>query len=601
MRVNRSIWYADRKILVLLGVICAVILFLIFELFWVQAVKGSHYKGLSRNNRVRRIRLTAPRGVIFDRSGKILAENRPSFDISVAPEDIPDKENMALQLAPLLDMTSEEILARLKSKNRLPYVPVILKRDVSMETLIRIEESRSILWGVIVEVLPVRHYAFGKLASHILGYVGKISREQLEKYKDYGYHQQDMIGKMGVEVAYDEYLRGEAGGMQVQVDNRGYRDRILSRKDPVQGSDIILNLDLRLQQIVEDEFGYNNKGCVVALDPQTGEVLAMLSRPDFDPNVFVDLKRRNEVRELLTDTGHPLYNKSVFGEYAPGSPFKLIVAIDALESGKLDVSKKFKCTGKFKLGHASFRCWFKPGHGYVNIINGIKFSCNVFFYNTIKLLNIDEVAELARNFGFGSKTGIDLLGEKKGLVPDLKWKKEKLQEPWYGGDSMNFCIGQGALLVTPIQMAVMISAIANGGNIYQPALVQKIITREEKRSIFIEKKPVGFLDVSSDTLELIRKGMYKVVNDEDGTAKAARVNGIEVAGKTGTIQLRSGDLDLTHAWFVSFAPFEKPEIVLVVLVEGGKSGGRTAAPIASRIYERFFDINDEGGETDVQV
>ena len=553
---------------------------------------GGHYARLARTNCVRLVREPAPRGMIYDREGAVLADNRPGFDIEIILEDIEDKDLLVKSLGEILGVGEETIRQRLKGHRTFSYLPVTIASDVSMDQVVAIEERQPGLAGVHVGVYPRRNYLYGKTVAHVIGYLGKISPGELERHEGRGYTGQDLIGKSGIEKQYEDFLAGRAGGEGIQVDSRGYLDKVLYRQEPEPGSNIYLNLDLRVQQAADSILG-DTPGAVVALDPRNGAVLAMASSPSFDSNALVPPVDREIVRELFGNEKHPMINRPIRGLYPPGSIFKPIVALAGLGAGALNERTTFECRGVFTLGRHPYRCWNEKGHGQVSVVDGLMLSCNVFFYNAGLLTGRDAIVEMANEFGFMEKSGIDLPGELAGVTPTAEWCAAHGVGRWNRGDTVVIAIGQGYLLLTPLRAAMVMAAIASGGDIYRPRVAGRIVSPLGDTVERYEPELVRRIPLRKGDLALVREGLRRAVNSVFGTGQKAELEGIEVAGKTGTVQVGPEDARRNHSWFVGFAPFKNPEIVVAVLLEGKESGGFFAAPAARKIFEAYFNNKDE--------
>lgn len=513
-----------------------------------------------------------PRGVILDRNGKIIANNVRKYRVLLIGKDV--EESSLQKLAKILGLPLNVLQERLKK--RAMFDVVELERDISFDKLVRLEESLPLLPPILIEEVHQRYYPHKSLAAHLIGYIGEISKDELENWKANGYSMGDMVGKAGIERLYEEELRGEKGGQRIEVDVRGRIRRLLERVEPKSGQEIRLTIDLDIQKAAEEALK-GKRGAVVAMNPQTGEVLALASSPSFDPNLFASPQGKEKERlSLLRDTRYPFHNRAIAGVYPPGSIFKLITATAGLEEGKISSFTTVNCPGGLQVGKRFFRCWRR--HGSVDFLSAIEQSCDTFFYKVGLSLGPDKLAEWARKFGLGEKTGISLEGEAKGFIADEKWKEETLGEKWYAGDTANMAVGQGFTQMTPLQACRMVSVFANGGYLVKP-----IILLGEKE----ERIPLG---ISQTTLELIKKGMEKVVLGSRGTGISARVQGIRIAGKTGSAE--DPPRKRTHAWFVCFAPIENPQIAVSVLVEEGGMGGSVAAPIARKVLEAAFRVKE---------
>ncbi len=545
-------------------------------LFYTQVVRYDFYKTLSERNRIRVVPLEAPRGRIYDRDGQILVTNRIAFNLAIISQEVKDPEELAEKLNLLLGLSKNDLLKKMKDARRAPYAPFVISEDIGKENAIKIEEARSGMPGIIVAIEPMRSYMENGFAAHLTGYLGKISESELKKYKSYGYQPQDVVGKDGIERYYNEYLRGKSGGYQVEVDSRGRQLRVLALKETEPGRDLHLTINSDLQKLSASLLK-NDKGAIVAINPQTGEVLAMASSPGFDPSVFVTPNNNKEIFDLLKDKeSFPLVNRAVGASYPPGSIFKVVVALAALETKALGPDSILSCSGSHRVGNRSFHCWKEKGHGPQDMKTAIKNSCNVFFYQAGLTLGADPMAEYAFRFGLGKKTGIDLPGEASGLVPSTEWKKKTIRQAWFKGETANYAIGQGYLLTTPLQISVMISAIANGGSLVEPFIVNKI---EDVPISHRDPRDLGF---KKENIDLVKEGLRMVVNEPHGTGFYARSKEVIVSGKTGTAQNPQGE---SHAWFAGFAPHEEPKICVVVFLENGGKGGLKPARYAKEIIE----------------
>ncbi len=570
------------------------------RLWHLQVSEGDQYRSLSENNRVRLKRVRATRGTILDRNGNVLVDNRPSFDLVMVPEDAHDVPRTIAALTRLLgDRAGDLEGAVAAASSRPPFEEVMLQRDLSWESIVALETHQFELPGVSVQVGPRRTYPFGKVAAHLLGYVGEVNQRELKERQ--GYHLGDLIGKAGAERYWENYLRGTDGGQQVEVDAVGRKLRVLSEVEETPGNNLVLTIDRDLQLAAEDALG-DYEGAVVAIDPRNGEVLAMVSRPAFDPNVFARGIRRAEWRSLLEDRKRPLNSKAIQGTYPPGSTFKVIMAAAALEEGVINPFTQIFCGGGIFFGNRTFRCWRKGGHGSLNVHEALVRSCDVFFYQVGQRLGVDTIAEYAHRFGLGAPTGIALEHESSGIIPSSAWKRQRFGEPWYAGETLSVSIGQGYVTATPLQMANAMAAIANGGTLYRPQFVKRV--ENSDGSVVAEEQPVklGDLGFKKTTILQIRQALSDVVNSSHGTGSKARLRTVEVGGKTGTSQVgKLGAERLKqhgmarerkdHAWFIAFAPVASPEIAVAVLAEhAGEHGGTVAAPIARKVIAHYFNV-----------
>ncbi len=583
---------------IFLGIIAFIFLILLAGLGNVQIINGARYLVLSEENRIKHIPVDAPRGIIYDRNMEPLVVNRPSFNLLIIPEELSKHPKAVLLLADIMQIDSDYIWDKMNKNKYIGFVPVALSKDIFKKQVAQIEERSIYLPGVFITVSSRREYLKGNFLSHVLGYVGEINSDELKRIENYDSSMGDIIGKDGVESFYDKYLRGQKGGKQVEVTAFGRYERVLGQKDPVKGNDIVLSIDARIQKIVEDVFK-DEVGSVVILEPNTGDVLAMCSKPSFDPNVFVDSQKKKELKELLLDTKNkPIMNRSISALYPPGSIFKLVVGMAGLEENIVDQYQIFDCPGWIKIGRI-FNCWYDEGHSFQNIVNAIKNSCNVYFYRVGQMLGVDTISKYSSDFGLGKKTYIELPGEKQGLVPSSKWKKQQYKQDWYAGETANFSIGQGYLLVTPLQLARLPSVIATRGVLSQPIIVKKIIHNDGETfdALIQSKKQLGY---KKNNFDIIIRGMKAVVNSQYSTGRHAKIKNAVVCGKTGTVQVAGRDKVgknkskipwklRNHAWFACFADEKNPVLAMSVFVEHGESGGGKAAVVAHDILERIFD------------
>lgn len=578
MKVERE----SKRILVTGYIVIIAFLFLIMRLWQLQILHGSKYRELSEANRLRIMTIPAPRGILYDRNSIPLVRNSSYYFVSITPGEF-DKGKVNL-LSKVLNMPVKEILEKIDKKGIGPFTPIRLKQGLSFQEVAYIESRRSDFPGLIIEVEVSREYIYGSIGSHIIGYLGKPNLYQSKDPLFSNVPPDAFIGQWGAEMLFDKSLRGIPGERVIEVDSLGREIRLLTEKQPVKGEDIKLSLDINLQKAAEDAFG-ERVGALVAVKTNTGEVLGLVSKPSFDPNLFARGISYDEWISLIRDNNRPMLNRALQSQYPPGSVFKIITAIAGLEEGLIKPETKVNCRGGINYGRWHFGCWRKEGHGVLSLHKAIVESCDVYFYEVGKLLGIDRIYEYASSFGLGKETGFKLVNEKKGIIPNTKWKKVKKRQPWYLGETFNTAIGQGYLAVTPIQMAVMTAAIANGGSLYQPTLTKDAVAVLS-----------GKAKANLETLDIIKKALFGVVNESGGTGWAAKSQLTSIGGKTGTAQVvamkyGSGYLPAQfrdHAWFVAFAPVEKPEIALSVFVEHGGHGGGAAAPIAKSAIEGYL-------------
>ncbi len=582
-----------------------VLLMLVLRLWWLQILHGEEMAALSENNRIRLRRITATRGRIVDRYGRVLAESDASYDAVLVPEDSNDLENTVEILAHFLNQSAADTTAVLeRAAGRPRFQEIVVKRNLDFATeVIAIETHQTELPGVSVRVMPTRDYREGATLAHVLGYTGEVSREDLQRSSSY--RGGDLIGKSGLEQVFDEQLRGVNGGRHVEVDALGRELRVLDKVDAAAGNTLVLSVDLDLQRAAEKALA-GQVGAIVALDPNTGDLLAMASLPSYNPNIFNGGIGRAQWKELVEHERKPLTQRAFRGQYPPGSTFKLVVAAAALQEGVINPFTTIGCDGAHRFGHRDFRCWRSGGHGALNVVEALAQSCDVFFYQVGQKLGVDLIAKYARAFGLGSPTGLVLENEKGGLIPDREWKRERTGEPWYPGETLPVAIGQGYVTATPLQMAHAVGALAVGKR-YRPRLVLRLEGPDGEIVEPVEEDLVADLDLRPGVLDEVRRGLVEVVNHPRGTGKNAAIEGVEVAGKTGTSQviaihekrLKSEEMpwyQRDHAWFVGFAPASKPEIALAVLVEHADGGGgKIAAPVAAAVLEEFFRLKSERG------
>ena len=587
-----------------------VFVFLIFfgRLFQLQVIQTDDLRMRSLHNSVRTLRVEAPRGDIVDRDGRILATTRPAFGVQLIPHDVRHPEIVIPALAQLIDRDPGELRTQVGApRGRLKFQPVRLAGDLSYDQVARVESHLYALSGVVPDVRPRRHYLGGELASHVLGYIGEIQSGQLAKSAFADYQQGEVIGQAGIEGIQQEALRGRAGGVNQIVDVAGRVVGIVDEIDPMPGGSVQLTIDLDLQQAAEGAFipekpdEHARIGAVVALDVHSGDVLAMVSKPSFDPNSFAGGIDGATWRHLTTDKWKPIQNRVISGQYPPGSTYKAIVAAAGLQEGLVDPKRRIYCPGFFRFGNRTYRCWKREGHGSVDLHRALVESCDVYFYTIGRDLGIDRLAVIARAFNLGRATGIGLQHEMSGLIPTSAWKERRFKEPWMAGETISASIGQGYNLTTPIQLAVAYAAIANGGSIVKPHLVMRVADRDG-RLVDVPPPDAGErVPVSRENLELVRAALEGVVEEQGGTGARARVPGVRVAGKTGTAQVvglkHTDGIDekelafelRDHAWFVGFAPAAAPEIVVAAVMEHGGHGGSAAGPVVQKVLARYFE------------
>ena len=628
-----------------------------FRLWELQIVSSEEFQRSADRNRFRLTPVDAPRGIIYDRFGRILVRNIPSFTVSIVPAGLPDdeasREAVLTRVGELLGIpvyTSarqeeasttngqggllwsvrgpkgpgiEEIL---EERTINPYAPVRIASDVDRQAAFIIEEEHLDLPGVLVEVEPLRQYVDGPLTAHILGYVGFIPSERLEDRRAQGYQPDDMVGLTGIELTQERFLHGTKGQKHIEVDAFEREVATIASEPTIQGHNVILTIDLELQRVVENALregmrkasageSQSSVGVVVAMDPRTGEILSLVSLPSYDNNLFSGGISYQDYVELSSNRHRPLVNHAISGQYPPGSTFKIVPACAALEERVIDRSTTLTCKGTLLLPNKhypddptkaqEFYCWYEHGHGPLNIVGAIQQSCDIFFYQVaggygdFQGLGIERLANYAQMFGFGEQTGIELSGEAVGLLPSDRWKRQNYGENWFKGDTYNAAIGQGYVLATPLQVLNATAAVANWGTLYRPQLVYRITDAEDNVVRALTPEPIRELEISEENMAMVRQGMREAVSH--GTAWLAQLPYIAVAGKTGTAEYPGVDeegnfiLDEeghlpTHAWFTAFAPYDDPEIVLVVFLDGGGEGSQVAVPVAADILRYYFGL-----------
>lgn len=592
------------KVLIRRSLIMALIKFLLLmviiaRLYYLQVYQADRYKTLADENRISTRLLVPPRGIIFDRNGVTIASNQQNFQALIVAEQAPNVQetlDVFKKIMPLSEAEEERIKKDLK-RNR-SFVPIKIRDNLSWEEVSRIQLNAPDLPGIVIDEGLTRYYPFGAGMAHILGYVSSVSDKDVKDdplLEVPGFK----IGKSGIEKYLEKALRGESGNLKLEVNAYGRIMKEIERVDGIPGKDVQLTIDSRLQQKAFELFG-EESGAAVLLDVHTGEILAFVSAPSFDPNMMTQGLSTEDWNALLHNERNPLTDKAISGQYSPGSTFKMIVALAALEAGVIKPETRTYCAGKMFLGNHAFHCWKKEGHGHLNVVEALQHSCDIFFYETAQKLGIEKIADMARRFGLGSKINIGLENEKAGLIPDKEWKLRRFGEPWQQGESLISGIGQGYILTTPLQLATMTARLVNGGYEIKPTFLK--VSDGEKSKI---KK----IDVSPANLELIKEGMYAVVNKPGGTAWRSQFDyhGQRMGGKTGTTQVRritmkerregiKKESELpwrlrNHALFVGYAPHDNPKYAVAVLVEHGGGGSSVAAPLAGKILREAIMLD----------
>ncbi|PKM82994.1 MAG: penicillin-binding protein 2 [Firmicutes bacterium HGW-Firmicutes-14] len=656
------------KLKVFMALVTLIFVILISRIGYLQLVQAQEFKTLSEQNRIRLVPIPAKRGEILDRSGRvILAKDRPVYSVSISYLGIKDQDldKIAARLSSILAIDEKDIKSAVNEKDVRRFEPIKIAKDVPLDVVTKIEENRKELPGVEIAVEPVREYVYRDFMPHILGYMREITPQQLEEHKDDGYSMGDRFGQAGLEKIYEKYLRGEDGDKQVEVDKSQHPVRELDIRQPTPGNNLILNIDHDIQKVAEEsldrtmatlqagKYPMAKAGAVVLLDVNSGKVLAMASKPGFDPNIF-NGKITPEQSEALfggkETNPFPAFNNRAMMGYAPGSTFKMVVGTAVLESKKATIKDTYYDSGSVYLYGRSYKCWRPSGHGRVDLLRAIQVSCNVYFYQMGLRAGVDNLAKYAREFGLGQKTGIDLPNESAGRVPDPEWKKDlneenlkkkydkiylgikdkygelinkaedekekkklerqrdyelKQQEAWYDieyrwqvewqpFETIIMSIGQGYNYYTPLQMANYVAIIANGGIRYKPYLVDRVIDYKGNEVEKFKPEIADRVDISPETLAALRKGM-SMVTDPGGTAYGIYSGfPVKVSGKTGTAQTGTdqyGNERPTHGWFVGFAPYDKPEVAVAAIIEYGGHGGSTAGIVARDVLAAYFDID----------
>jgi penicillin-binding protein 2 len=574
---------------------------LLARLWGLQIVQGGEYRRQSEMNRLETVYLVPLRGQIQDRAGRLFASNRPAYNLEVTSESVSSFQEMWKILAPIVELSEEELQKRFEKGRGFHrrYEPVVIIKDMSRETVARISAERFRLPGVRITSVPARDYPYGDLAAHVAGYTREISLEQLRLPEFASYRAGDTVGQVGLERAWERYLQGKRGKQRVVVNASGWRVGELASEREMIGNTIELTLDLELQ-VAAEELLREKTGAVVALDPVSGEVLAMASSPGYDPNLFSGEMSKDDWQHL--NSQNRLRSRSLQGSYPPGSIFKPILAIGGLMDGFINPEDRVFCSGAYSFGGRAYRCWKKGGHGSVNLRQALKMSCDVYFYSLGQRMGIDRIHRIASAFGLGKVTNIGLREESPGLMPSRQWKRrafrKKADQIWFPGETLSVSIGQGAVSVTPLQMARAYSALVNGGFLVQPRLVRRVVSRDGHVVQDLSTPEIASaVDAETQHFDIVREALVDVVNSPGGTGGQARLpnsSSMKAGGKTGTAQVvslknREGRSQYEdHAWFVGFAPASDPKIVVAVLIEHGGHGGATAAPVAGGVMSAFL-------------
>lgn len=600
MPVRRMVHRLDAMAIVVLLIFMA----LVSRLGYLQVLQGKYYEKLADGNRIKLMPVMAPRGVFYDRNGLPLVSNRPGFTITLVPISGPISDEVINKLAAILGITPEEIQTKVKQYAG-SFEPIRVKTDVGPDLVTKIEERRAELPGVVIEIQPIRNYVNNELGAHIFGYVSEINEEELEKRKQDGYRAGDIIGKFGLEKVYDKELRGKDGGGQVEVDVTGRPVQVLGKKEPLPGHNLVLTIDYRIQRAAEQaldeqlhylqtktEYTNAKAASAVVMNPKTGEILAMVSRPAFNPNLFNGGISAKDWNLINQNPFHPMDNKVISGEYPPGSTFKIVTGAAALELGKVTPEEKILDTGTH---------WIIPkgnamgeALGWINFKEALSKSDNVYFYEMGNRLGIDNLEKYARMFGLGTFTGINLPGESDGLVANRRYKERVYGEDWYLSETFDASIGQGFQLATPLQMVSIMSQVANGGHRYKPYLVGKVLAPTGEVLQTYEPEEVGQVKITDRNLTLIREALREVTLPGGTAAYIFGDFPVAIAGKTGTAENSHGE---DHGLFVAYGPYEDPRVAVAVIIEQGGFGASSAVPVAKKIFEAAFNINQTPPES----
>jgi len=602
-------------LVVLLGILAFI---LIARVWYLQIYNNERFEVLSKDNRVRLVPVPPVRGQIFDRNGKVLAENIPVFTLEILPQDVKNMDSLLDELTKIIEVSPADVRKfKTQVRSHRSFEPQVLKVNLSEQELARFSVNRHRFRGAKVQARLQRNYPYGGEMAHVLGYVGRINQRDKESIDKQAYQGTDYIGKRGIEAKYEDHLLGQVGVEQVETSAHGERIRTLDRNPPVSGDDIYLNIDVELQIKAREYLG-DRRGSVVAIEPATGQVLAFVSNPVYDPNKFVNGIDHRSYNALREDVNRPLVNRTISGRYAPGSTIKGLVSMAGLENG-WNQNKNITCPGYYTLKGSThrYRCWRRGGHGVTSMLESIMFSCDVYYYQLANAIGIDKLSAFLKDFGLGSITGIDLDGEPSGLVPSRQWKRNRRGVSWYPGDTLNTGIGQGDVLVTPLQLGVMTATLANRGTRVEPRIVGRMehsLNGENENEVsHLQGAELGQVSASKQNFQTIIDAMTAVVAHPRGTAHRAAGLDSEytMAGKTGTAQVvaiaqgakydasKLTDFQKDHALFISFAPVTDPKIAIAVVVENGGSGSGAAAPVARKVSD-FYLLGKDANEPEVQ-
>jgi penicillin-binding protein 2 len=590
--MNQSSFSSESRVRALAIVFGIVLIIMTTRLLFMQTVEHEKYYNMSEENRIRIVPTTSFRGIVYDRNGLVLVENKPSYTISAIPNEINDYQLIADRLAQILPIPSDVLKDRIYEKRFFRYQPIRIARSVDFETVCKIEENADKYQGIIFQLAPARKYPPQGVLSHAVGYTSEVSELELKDLKSEGVNFGSQIGRDGIEKYWDRYLRGRDGLDYLEITAGGKILGNLKEKEnipAVSGKDLILSLDYDLQKFTVSLFEDTLAGACVALDPRNGEILTFVSLPAFDANLFSGVLKQEDWNKVRDNPQKPLLNRVIKGEYPPASPYKLVVAGASLEEGIIDRDTRFaSCRGGYRFGNRVFKCWNLSGHGSLGVVGSIEQSCDVYYYQLGQKLGLAKFAEYSRKCGFGSATNIDIPGERAGLVPDYDWYDRRYGKgKWPVSVILNLSIGQGEVLSTPLQLANFFAALGNGGVLYRPHFLRSVIEENDTNSVKIEV--LGNLPFSDETLAILKESCVGVLYAEKGTARASKIDGIVYGGKTGTAQNPHGN---EHSWFCAFAPADDPIIAVAVIVENAGHGSEIAAPIVSKVIRHYLETNE---------
>ncbi len=591
-----------RRLVAAVALVLFFFALILFRLWSLQITHGDEYERRAYGNRVRIMQVAPPRGHILDRQGREIVTNRPSFNVVLVQEDSYDLGGVLKRLAPVLGMEEALLWEKVREAAGAPkYLPIRLKEDIDWRTLAYLENHNQEFSGIRTEVQPVRVYHYEDLAANVIGYLGSISRDELERVDEEVYRGGDIIGKMGLEKLREADLRGEKGRRYSEVDVKGFEQKLLKSVEPLPGRELRLTLDVDLQQIAESHMAAAEKaGAVVAMEVNTGRLLVAASAPAIHIQDFIGGISTDNWKAMLDNPRHPLINKVAQASYPPGSVYKMVTALTGLDKGAIDEETVFYCPGYYRFGNRTYRCWKRGGHGPVNLNKAISESCDVYFYQVGQRVGVDALAEYAGKLGLGKHTGVEIEYEKSGLAPTKKWKQQNRNSKWQDGETLSVAIGQGFNLTSPLQVCVMTATLANGGKVFRPQIVEQVVDPEGKLVENFQPEVVSEITGLDRYFKAIRQGMEDVVQGRRGTARRVAIEGLRIAGKTGTAQvvklaqyrhLKEDDIPYQfrdHAWFTCFAPADNPEIAVTVLVEHGLHGGSGAGPVARAVLNQYF-------------